>query len=135
MDSPGVFALTVYGDQLIAGGEFAFAGSVPAEKIAAWDGSAWSPLGTGFGVHVSALTVASGRLITGGLFTSAGGVACNHIAAWDGTSWSPLGSGIGGTGYNTGVYALTVFNGYLMAGGWFNAAGGYPAAAIAAWGD
>jgi hypothetical protein len=53
------------------------------------------------------------RLVVGGLFTSIGGVAATNIAQRDPATgiWSPLGSGI-----NSGVGALTVFNGQLVAG-------------------
>lgn len=85
---------------LIAGGEFASAGVVACENIAAWNGSTWAPLGTGINGGVSALTVLSnGELVAAGTFSLAGGVACSNIAAWDGSVWHPLGSGVDGTVY------------------------------------
>jgi hypothetical protein len=44
----------------------------------------------------------------------------------------PLGSGISG-GADRGVFALTIFNDQLIAGGYFTAAGDYVANSIAAW--
>ena len=44
-----VYALTVYDGKLIAGGYFTTAGDVSANRIASWDGSSWSPLGSGMG--------------------------------------------------------------------------------------
>ena len=41
----GVYSLAVYDGKLIAGGNFTSAGGVSANHIAAWDGSALSPLG------------------------------------------------------------------------------------------
>jgi hypothetical protein len=81
------------GTQLIAGGDFTAAGGQPANNIAAWDGTSWSPLGSGLNGIVTSMTVHNGQLVAAGTFTNAGGVAANHIASWDGTSWSPLGPG------------------------------------------
>jgi len=66
----------------------------------------------------------------GGAFTTAGGVSANGIAKWDGTQWSALGSGM-----NAGVvWALTAYNGELIAGGNFTTAGGQVSAYWARWG-
>ncbi len=98
-----VHALTVYNGELIAGGRFTTAGGAPANRIARWDGTAWSPLGSGINDRVYGLTVHNGELIAGGSFTTAGGVPANRVAHWDGTQWSALGSGV-----NSTVLALTV---------------------------
>ncbi|MBK8982239.1 MAG: hypothetical protein IPM38_07930 [Ignavibacteria bacterium] len=42
-----VHALTVYNGELIVGGQFTSAGGIPANYIAKWNGSSWSPLGAG----------------------------------------------------------------------------------------
>lgn len=126
-----VNALAVYDSKLIAGGSFDTTGGVAAHDIASWDGSSWSPLGSGiegyYGVY--ALTVYDGKLVAGGNFTTAGGVAAKYIASWDGTSWSALGQGMG-YGY---VHALTVYDGKLIAGGNFRTAGGMEANRVASW--
>ena len=91
-----VFALAVFDDgggpALYAGGAFQAAGGVAAARIAKWDGSAWSPLGSGMNDYVQALAVfddGSGpALYAGGWFTSAGGVGTNRVAKWDGSTWS-----------------------------------------------
>src|SRR5262249_32606735 len=72
--------------------------------------------------------------IAGGLFTAAGGISANHIAKWDGANWAPLGSGIGAPiqSYSP-IVSMTVFNGELVVGGWFNSAGGASANYIAKW--
>ena len=51
-------------------------------------------------------------LYVGGNFNFAGEVFANNIAKWDGANWSALGSGI-----SSSVYALTVYDGELIAGG------------------
>ncbi|MFH0982498.1 MAG: hypothetical protein V2A79_13310, partial [Planctomycetota bacterium] len=142
----GVSALTVFDDgtgpALYAGGDFTTAGGVPASRIAKWNGTQWSALGSGMSgaySYVSALTIfddgTGPALYAGGNFTTAGGVPANYIAKWNGTQWSALGSGMGGTEPN--VIALTVFDDgtgpALYAGGWFTTAGGVPANYIAKW--
>ena len=135
-----VDALVVFdagsGPALHAGGSFTTAGDVSAKKIARWNGSAWSALGSGMDGSVYALTELDDgggpALYAGGTFTSAGGVMVDRIARWDGTSWSALGSGMDGT-----VLALTVFDDgsgpALYAGGAFTTAGGLVANHIARW--
>ena len=90
-----VRALTVFddgsggGQALYAGGDFPTAGGVPANYIAKWSGSAWSPLSNGMSSVVFALSVfddGSGSgpgLFAGGEFTFAhGGVSANYVARW-----------------------------------------------------
>jgi peptidoglycan hydrolase-like amidase len=96
MNVTGCYALTVYNGELIAGGEFTYAGGVTCNGIARWNGSQWQPLGTGMNgsLRCRALTVYNGELIAGGWFTTAGGVTCNYIARWNGSQWQPLGTGM-----------------------------------------
>ena len=67
-------ALAVDGaGNLYAGGSFTMAGGVNANRIAKWDGAAWSPLGNGMTVLVchGALAVdGAGNLYAGGRFDS-----------------------------------------------------------------
>jgi len=96
-------ALTVYDDgtgpALVVGGAFFTAGGVTANRVARWDGSAWSALsgpageGTDGGVHaLAAFDDGSGPvLVAGGAFTTAGGVTANRVARWDGSGWSAIG--------------------------------------------
>jgi trimeric autotransporter adhesin len=141
--NPAVRALTVLpnGD-LVAGGHFTSAGSAIVNHIARWDGSTWSPLGTGmsggllpFALAVEALAVLpGGDLIATGLFPTAGGVTVNHIARWNGATWSPLGTGMAVNALQLySVFALARLpNGDLVAGGELNTAGGL-ARYIARW--
>ena len=115
---------------LYAGGAFATAGGVPANRIAKWNGTSWSVLSTGMDGNVTALACdSSGNLYAGGAFTIAGGVTVNYIAKWNGASWSAL-----STGMNGEVYALACnSSGNLYAGGIFTTAGGGSASRIAKW--
>jgi len=141
-----VLALTVFDDgsgggpALHVGGWFTTAAAMTVNRIAKWDGTSWSPLGSGMNDPVYALTVfddgtgGGPALYAGGAFTIAGGVAANHIAKWDGTTWSALGSGT-----NANVFALTVFDDgsgggpALYAGGEFRTVDGMTAQRIAKW--
>jgi hypothetical protein len=82
-----VYALVVYDNKLIAGGGFTTAGGVSANYIASWDGSSWSPLGSGMNNGVSALAVYNSNLIAGGGFTTAGGKVSAYIGQWTKHSW------------------------------------------------
>jgi Ca2+-binding RTX toxin-like protein len=83
--------------QLYAAGYFTAANGAGESSIAAWDGSNWSPVGSGLDGDVSALAWGGTDLYATGWFSTVGGVSANHIAAWDGRSWSALGSGLDGS--------------------------------------
>jgi hypothetical protein len=127
---------TLPNGDLVVGGSFAALDGVSVNKIARWNGSSWTALGSGMGGlgAVFALAVLpNGDLVAGGQFTSAGGVPANCIARWDGSSWSALGSSIGALA-GASVLSLAVLpNGDLVAGGFFTSAGGVPANCIARW--
>ena len=128
-----VHALTVYNNNLYAGGYFTTAGVSASNNIAKWNGTSWDSLGAGTnGTNdgIYALTVYNGNLYASGSFDTIGGNTANSIAEWNGTSWSALGSGINGF-----VDALTVYNSNLYAGGAFTTAGGNLANNIAEWND
>lgn len=127
------------GPALYVGGAFSMAGDVAVNRIARWDGNAWSPLGAGVNNSVRTLAVfddGAGNgpaLYAGGRFTSAGGTPANFVAKWDGQTWSPVGDGVDDW---VGVLAPFDIEGYeptLFAGGGFKAAGGEPAGFVASW--
>ena len=69
------------GTDLYAGGDFTTAGGVTVNYIAQWNGSAWSPLGSGVDSSVYALSVdGSGHLYAGGNFMLAGNKLSPFIA-------------------------------------------------------
>jgi len=121
-------ALVVFGDALIAGGDFTEAGGAAANRVARWDGQSWSALGAGLNGPVEALAIWNGALVAGGDFTEAGGAAASRIARWNGSSWAPLGGGTDGP-----VRALAVYDGRLVAAGSFASAGSVPASNLAVW--
>jgi hypothetical protein len=126
-DGERPYALAVDGTgNLYAGSNFTTAGGVGANNIAKWDGTVWSPVGTGTNGVVLALAGHATGIYAGGYFTSAGGAGANNVAKWDGGSWSPL-----GTGVDDAVRALALDDaGGLYVGGFFFNAGGVSARRI-----
>ncbi|HVM49225.1 MAG TPA: hypothetical protein VMU04_14435 [Candidatus Acidoferrum sp.] len=125
--STQVRALAVMGTNLYAGGNFSTAGGNPADGIAQWNGSGWSPVGPGLG-YVYALGVVQSNLYAGGNFFYAGPIQVNDIARWNGSSWSALGSGMNGP-----VSAFAVSGTNLYVGGEFTMAGPINATNVALW--
>lgn len=116
---------------LFVGGEFDnFDGTANADRIAKWNGTAWSALGTGANGNVLALAVApSGDLYVGGAFTTIGGVACARIAKWDGSAFTALGSGCD----NTVQFIVIDESGVVYVGGLFTTADGMTVNGVAKW--
>lgn len=127
---------------LFAGGEFTFAGSARALRIARWTGDDWAPVGEGItggfdgDVAVNAIVRfdvgGNPLLVVGGRFSFpvASGYASN-LAAWDGTHWTAIG------GTDGEVLALAAFDDgsgpALYAAGQFTFAGTAPARSVAKW--
>jgi hypothetical protein len=131
--SPQAYALAASGTDLFVGGYFAWAGLVPANNIAKWDGTNWSALGSGMNGPVYALAVSGNVLYAGGVFTNAGGVTATWIAQWDGHTWSALGAGIGDGKMPWQVSAVAASGKNCYVGGSFTNAGSVSASNIAKW--
>ena len=136
-----VAALAVFDDgtgpALYATGRFTNAGSIGVNRIAKWNGQAWSPVGGGLDGPGSSLVVfddgSGSALYVGGNFFQAGGVTSPNLARWNGTAWSSLvGQQVGGE-----VLALAVFDDgsgeALYAGGSFSTAQNGVGNRIARW--
>jgi len=90
MDGP-VGSLSVNGSTLYAGGVFTHAcgnpgcssGNTIVNRVASWNGSSWSALGSGTSGNVVALAVNGSDLYAGGSFTTAGGKPSIHFAHWN----------------------------------------------------
>jgi hypothetical protein len=117
------------------GGLFTGVGGTRAGRIASWDGTNWSPLGSGLkgtnegtGTAANVIAANGSDVYVGGVFTNAGGVSANSIARWNGNSWSALGSGVNGS-----VSAIAFLGSDVYVGGNFTTAGGLTAFNIAKW--
>lgn len=134
------------GPALYVVGAFSLAGGVVSNSVAKWNGTAWSPLGTGLSspgpFSPTGHAVASYRLgskdalYVAGTFGAAGGVAAKNIARWDGSTWAGLGGGVDGfiSPLVPGLQAFDDGKGpALFAGGAFLEAGGQTVFRLAAW--
>lgn len=103
-----------FNSKLYVGGSFCFAGGIPCNNIASWNGVQWDSLGSGVGGVVSAMAAdtVNNILYVGGGFFTAGGVPVNYVAKWDGNAWAAVGTypGIGAT-------AMKFYQGALYVGG------------------
>ncbi len=119
-----VRALAVSGNDLYAGGEFTMVTnsggvSVLANRVAKWNGSAWSALGEGLDANVLALATSGSDLYAGGEFTNAINdgsvtVAVNRVAKWNGSAWVALDGGL-----SSRVRAAAMMGSDLYVGGEF----------------
>jgi len=120
-----VYALAVAGSNLYVGGPFIGAGGLPIWRLAKWDGSSWSAVGSQLDGNpfdsgdpdVYALAASGTDLYVGGLFATEGGAL--NIAKWNGSTWSGLGSSV-----NDAVGGLAVACTDLLVAGSFTTAGG-----------
>ncbi len=99
--------------RLFVGGMFTAIQGVPANNIATWNGSAWSPLGTGATGLSTGLLLPNEDLLA--LVSTAGGAPINGLARWDGANWSAFGGG------DLGLAATIALppGGPLFVGGYF----------------
>ena len=139
-------AIAVSGNDVYAGGNFDHAGGVSAERVAKWNGTAWSPLGSGvigsglLGAYVYAVAAHGSDIYVGGSFTNAGGTEARNIARWDGSQWLAMGAAnpplFQYRGVNDTVYGIAVNGTNVYVTGVFTSAGSWPlttAAGVACW--
>lgn len=117
---------------VFAAGLFRFAGALPVNNIARWDGNQWHALGSGLHTgpspSVNDIEVRGSNVYAAGLFRSANGLNITNIARWDGQQWSAMGGGPGGT--NT---SLAFVDDVLHTCGNFTNIGGVAARHVARW--
>ncbi len=114
------------------GGSFTAAGGLSASRVAMWNGSTWSTLGSGVNGNVNDLAFRNGKLYAVGTFTQAGGVAAKSIAVWDGVTWAPVGSGVGTT-YGLNALVFDSSGNLYVAGGSMSTMDGVAASGVAKW--
>ncbi len=140
--SNSVYAFAVDGSgNIYVGGSFSSINGISANRVAKWNGSVWSSLGSGTGStgngvslggsggFVNDLAVQGNNLYVGGAFSKAynnasSNIDANNVVMWNGLTWVPLGNGTGtnGNGVDSNVEALVVSNSKLYVGGSFERA-------------
>ncbi len=117
---------------LYVGGGFTDAGGrANADRIAAWNGTAWSALGGAALTNgeVKAIAYSEGKVYVGGTFVNAGGNAnADYLAVWDGVSWAPFCNSTTPPTFNYNVDALQIIGSTLYVGGEFQNGAGIPTA-------
>lgn len=88
-------------------GPFTAAGGIAMGYIGRWNGTSWSPLGTGLDGPVSQIVPFGDELIVSGQFQTAGGLIVNGIASWNGQRWRRFGN-------QPSPAALAIFQGALV---------------------
>lgn len=126
-----VHSLAVHNDgngpALYASGDFTSVGGKSASRIAKWNGTSWSALGSGLNSRAWTLTsfnAGDGSMLwAGGDFSLAGGVSVSRAARWNGSAWVDAYMGSVGSG---AVRSFAVHQGQLYAGGSFSTIAGGP---------
>jgi hypothetical protein len=118
---------------LYVGGNFTSAGGVSnAKRIARWDGSTWSALGTTPLTNggVFAIAYHAGKVYAGGTFLNAGGNPnADFLAVFNGSTWAPFCSPtVPGPAFGGNVNALQIIGNTLYVGGSFANGAGIDAA-------
>jgi hypothetical protein len=103
-----VYALTTYGVNLIAGGQF----STPGACVASWDGTVWSSVANIYSppeaaqpAHINALAVYNGELYMGGVFEVVDSQAATNCAIYNSVTGARPGPGL-----SDAVNALQTFD-------------------------
>ena len=117
---------------LYLGGEFNFAGTLPAKSVAKWDGTSWYAFNEWpiFGYSwdwVRAVAVCGTNLYAAGYLADGGGTGAYCVARWDGSVWRTIGW------FSSDVLALAASDDTLFAGGSFTSVDGVFANYIAKW--
>jgi len=79
--------LLVHNGKLYAVGVFQFAGGIPAQHIAIWDGTNWCGLGSTFDNNIGAIAFLNDTMYVGGNFWTIDGDSINDMAKWTGGSY------------------------------------------------
>lgn len=127
-----VYAIALNGSDVYVGGLFTFADAYSKNRIATWNGSSWSALGSGIDGTVYAIAASGSDLYVGGFFSSAGGNSAPNITKWNGSSWPTWSSGTSGT---VRTLAINWDSGEMLVGGQFSTAGSVSANRIAKFTD
>lgn len=135
-----VYGIEVYQGDIYVGGSFSMSGDTPVGNIARWNGTAWESVGMAVDyipdvqafVH-TLKTIGNKLYLLGGFDTctdaQGNALPCRSILAYDGTNWDGLDGGVQGE-----AEAIIPYEGAILIGGDFTAAGGLAVNSMALWG-
>ncbi|MBA3649331.1 MAG: T9SS type A sorting domain-containing protein [Chitinophagales bacterium] len=106
-NSAYVDAMDTFQNELVVGGEFHQAGSIPCHSIATWSNNTWDTLD-----YVSTNSVRTIYSAFGNLYVS--GIIDDGLSAWNGVNWYQLNWGGEGD-----IFSFSTYQGHLYAGGIF----------------
>lgn len=112
-----VHAVQVFDNKVFVAGTFTEAGILPANNVAYWDGSSWTPAGCTFGT-IKDLIVFGDELYAVGNFDVCATSSEVNFARWDGNNWQHI------TGLDGHVNTVEPVDNYLVLGGAFSYMGG-----------
>lgn len=119
----GIYDVEVFGGNLYGSGGGSIIDSVSFNGLVRRVSGTWEAVGTTNNI-VRVMALWDSRLALAGSFTT----PANRVATYNGSTISALGAG-----FNEQVFALTVFNGFLVAGGRFTESDGNTRNRIAYW--
>jgi hypothetical protein len=133
--APAIYGVAELNGKLYIGGTWVKVGAATSFCVAQFDGTTWSPMGSGSNHNVLCVTAHNNAVYYGGLFWNMSGVpGTGCIARWNPAAgggagaWESVAGGVGG-----GVHAIVPYGNDLIVGGDFTSAGGVPANDIARW--
>jgi trimeric autotransporter adhesin len=125
----------VWGDRLVAFGDFETVSGVSGGDLASWNGSTWEPVLPALEGFVTALGTCDGRLVVGGRISNT--VDSEYLVQYDGKVWWGMGTGVwsGTRGWSCSpkIASIAQHGDDLYVSGCFRAAGGSPSEFIARW--
>lgn len=128
--------LSISGNNIFVAGEFSYAdksdaSKVDANRIAMWDGTKWSGLGSPtVDRQIFALASSGNTTYIGGNFQKVGGtIATKGVAKWDGKKWSDVGN----AQFDKAILGMAMLGNDLYVGGIFTINGDEPMGRVAKW--
>ncbi len=117
-----VAAMYVFNNELYVGGHFDSVDMQSVSNIAKWDGTKWTPVGTGTNDDVLVIKEHNNELYIGGYFVFAAQAGQQYrIAKLKGNDFETVGTiGLGDASKRWGIETMVTYKGDLYAGGYFN---------------
>ncbi|HMQ74954.1 MAG TPA: T9SS type A sorting domain-containing protein [Flavobacteriales bacterium] len=85
---PVVTQIAMVNGELVAVGDFEYAGDAPARNIAKWTGDRWCGYGGYFDQDIEGMAVWHDTLYVAGSFSTIDGQHVGHVARWDGGTYT-----------------------------------------------